>query len=231
MGEWKPVARVHFLSDDAARQHLADWLFLETLADLRTRMAPPTDLSARYRILGIAPLLRKLLLDGNKTLLHKVRARGTRPAPTFRATAYTYNPVPDGFQMQGLGLVPHSPLETDALSLDELLKVKAGHVFGHDVSVADVIRHYANVEGGVHLGHSDNRASDLLQLTVSNPPPGYPLQAKVLADIALVVTTGCMPLERVVRADYERRVVSPRPDEIESPNARLGFPPATMEQP
>lgn len=227
MGQWKPVARVQYLSDDAARQHLADWLFLETLADLRDRMAAPVDLTARYRVLGIAPLLRKLVLDGDKTLLHKARARGSRPAPRFRATAYSYAPIPDGMKMQGLGLLPHSPVEDEPLSLDELLKLKAGHVFGHDLTVADVIRHYANVEGGVHLGRSESVASDLLQLTVSNPPPGYPFQAGVLANIAFVITTGCMALERVVRADYERRVEAPRPDEIEPPNARLGFPPPT----
>ena len=40
---------------------LAEWLFIRTLDDLRTRCDNPTE-QTRYALLGIAPLLRKLFI-------------------------------------------------------------------------------------------------------------------------------------------------------------------------
>ncbi len=42
---------------------LAEWLFVETIDDLHRRTDDPAS-RTRYELLGIAPLLRKLLLDG-----------------------------------------------------------------------------------------------------------------------------------------------------------------------
>lgn len=41
---------------------LAEWLFVETIADVRQRSEDP-GVRSRYEQLGIAPLLRKLLID------------------------------------------------------------------------------------------------------------------------------------------------------------------------
>ncbi|WP_420180837.1 hypothetical protein [Paenarthrobacter sp. TA1.8] len=41
---------------------LAEWLFVETVDDIRRRCQNPA-MRTRYELLGIAPLLRKLLID------------------------------------------------------------------------------------------------------------------------------------------------------------------------
>lgn len=220
----KPLGEVQFFSDAAAQQHLADWLFLETLDDLRRRIPEPRGIKARYQLLGIAPLLRKLLLDGDKTLLHKVRrASKDRPLPMFRADSLHVPSGPEGRVLWVFGLTTSPESEIAPLSLDQFLKLRAGHILGEDVSVDEVIRHYANVEGGVHLGRSKTRASDLMQLAMINPPVELPLHIEVLASIAFVVVQGLRELENVVRADYIRRTVSPRPEEIEPPGVRMGL--------
>ena len=56
--EWGGLAR-----DIGIQMMLAEWLFVETIADVRQRSNGPSTRS-RYELLGIAPLIRKLLLDG-----------------------------------------------------------------------------------------------------------------------------------------------------------------------
>lgn len=48
--------------DIGSQMILAEWLFVETVADVRHRSQNPGDRS-RYDLLGIAPLPRKLLLE------------------------------------------------------------------------------------------------------------------------------------------------------------------------
>jgi hypothetical protein len=50
--------------DIGAQMMLAEWLFVETVSDVRRRSEDPGSRS-RYELLRIAPLLRKLLLDGS----------------------------------------------------------------------------------------------------------------------------------------------------------------------
>jgi hypothetical protein len=61
---------------------LAEWLFVETVADVRHRSQNPGDRS-RYGLLGIAPMLRKLLLDG-ASLVDTVRAGRPEALLEFR---------------------------------------------------------------------------------------------------------------------------------------------------
>ena len=58
--------------DIASQMILAEWLFVETVADVGQRSQNPGERS-RYELLGIAPLLRMLLLDG-ASLVDTVRA-------------------------------------------------------------------------------------------------------------------------------------------------------------
>ncbi len=131
--------------------------------------------------------------------------------------------APEGdYKLMGLGLDfrrPQSPM-----SLDDFLALRAGHIAGEDLSVLQVIQHYAYVEGGVHLGVPTNATSDVLLISAADPPPFWPFLLGALANIAAVTTSACAQLEEIAASECERRKTNPRPDEIESPNARLGFP-------
>jgi hypothetical protein len=61
---------------------LAEWLLVATVADVRRRSQYP-DVRRRYELLGIAPLLRKLLIDACP-LLNTVRAVRPEVPTDFR---------------------------------------------------------------------------------------------------------------------------------------------------
>lgn len=74
---------------------LAEWLFVETVADLRDRCHEP-EARSRYERLGIAPLLRKLLLLllDKSSLLIAVNRGGYQPALTSPSTTWCASAVP-----------------------------------------------------------------------------------------------------------------------------------------
>lgn len=61
---------------------LAEWLLVETVADVRRRSQRPGGRD-RYELLGIAPLLRKLLIDA-RPLVNTVRAVRPEVPTDFR---------------------------------------------------------------------------------------------------------------------------------------------------
>jgi hypothetical protein len=219
----EPKGTVQFFTAAAARQHLFDWLFIETLADLAERADAPKTVDSRYRVLGIAPLLRKLMVDGGKNLLDLVRHPAGRPLPVFRASAYPAQEIPEGTVTVGTAV--HYMLNRSAAPVgrDEFLRMNAGHAAGRDLTVREIIRHYANVEGGVHLGKPEILEADLLQLAGPRSPIFQPMPFLVLAQIAHVVVDACGPLLRAVESDYARRDTRPEPSELENPAARLGL--------
>ena len=78
--------------DTGNQMILAEWLFVEPVADVRHRSQNPSDRS-RYELLGIAPLLRKLLLDG-ASLVDTVRAGRLEVPFEFRVRPWRA-PSPD----------------------------------------------------------------------------------------------------------------------------------------
>lgn len=216
------MGRAQFFTPEVARQQLTDWLFIETLDDLAERAQAPRILHSKYRILGIAPLLRKLTLDSGKSLLHLVRRVPGRPPIAFDATPYRY---PEGYEptaYSGLFAVSGSELshpQGTRLSLDQFLAIRVGHIRGHDLTARDVIRHYSNVEGGVHLGKSEGPINDLLQFDA--PPQGIlvhlPQSHTVLIDLAEIMVAGCADLLAAVRDEYEARRSNPSPDMLGRP--------------
>lgn len=224
---WVPAGTLQYFTDDAGRQHHADWLFVETLRDLRERCALPLVSAERYWLLGIAPLLRKLLADGSKTLVEVVARPAGRPQPTSYAEEFRVVPTYGAGKLMGLGIQPKFPTG-DGLGgrdLGQFLTMRAGRVLDEDVRVVDVIRHYSHVEGGVHFGVPTNPASKILQMSVVDPPDSFPLLVGALSSIGSTVLNACVALDVYAQRDIHRRRTAPRPDETESPNARLGFPP------
>lgn len=221
---WEPKGVVAHFTPDAGRRQLVDWLYLETVNDMQQRCTPPHGHSARYRYLGLAPLLRKVLLDGDKSLIHQARRVPGRPAPVFHASPL---PIPQqsttGFGM-GVGLGP-SVITSDVppISLDKFLKLTAGYAGPHVLSVKEVIQHYAHVEGGVHLGRSKDPASDALQLAIADQPEGIADFVSGLAQIALVTVAGLLPLTAAVGEEHERRRLNPRPEELQNAGVTLGL--------
>lgn len=216
MGEWKPVASLEFFAPDVARQQLVDWLFIKTIEDLRARSELPAIRHYRYEILGIAPLLRKLMIDRGKSLLHLVRRVPGRPGYAFGAEPWQlpegYNPPAAG----GLMAVGGEDLIADAspgLKLDPFLAMRVGHVGGHDISVRQMIRHFANVEGGVHLGRSEEPINDLLQWDAPDQPYlwALPQSWTVLLPLGKIVVAGCEDLLAEVRNQHDARRIDPKP--------------------
>ena len=112
-----------------------------------------------YSALESSALVRKLLLDGD-ALIHQVNRQrrkrvrfevATNPAyeeqvfadgPSFWAPAEALSPR--------LTIMPAPVIRS--LSLDQFLAHRAMYVRRHDISVKDVVKQLANVEGGVHAG-------------------------------------------------------------------------------
>lgn len=135
---------------------LAEWLLVETVADVRRRSIEPGARS-RYELLGIAPLLRKLLIDG-QPLLNTVRPVRPEVRTEFRIRQWSAaedaqpgEDLPYLLQLGGPELVG-GPEDSALPKLKHFIGARVGMVRGRPLTVREVVKYYANVEGGVHFG-------------------------------------------------------------------------------
>lgn len=140
--------------DIGPQMMLAEWLFVETVADLRDRSEDPVSRS-RYELLGIALLLRKLLTDRGEPLLATVKRARQEVKIEFRIRPWQAPVGADDsleylVRLSGRELVGDA--ETEALTADQFLAARVGLLEGRDLSAKQVIRYYAHIEGGVHFG-------------------------------------------------------------------------------
>jgi hypothetical protein len=140
--------------DIGAQMMFAEWLFVETVADLRNRSQHPATRS-RYELLGIAPLLRKLLTDRGDPLLVTINRARREIRPQFRIRPWEMSEGTDEslnylIRLSGPELVGGT--ETPALTAKQFLAARVGLLEGEDLSVKQIVRYYAHVEGGVHFG-------------------------------------------------------------------------------
>jgi hypothetical protein len=144
----------------------ADQLFLRTLEDLDRR----TTVADEYEALLAAGRLRLLLLD-EAPLVHQVnryrrerirfRINGETPLersmladkPVFWAIGDAIDP--DAFPAPGISA------PTDA-KLDQFLKRVVMYARGERLSVGDLIRQVAHIDGAVHKGEPANAREELL---------------------------------------------------------------------
>jgi hypothetical protein len=179
---------------------LAEWLFVETVADVRHRSQNPGERS-RYELLGIAPLLRKLLLDG-ASLVDTVRAGRPEALLEFRVRPWR---APATDAEAEAGTLPHAlrlggpelvggPDDPAVRTVRGFVGARIGMVEGQDLTIRDVVRYYANVEGGVHFG----KPKEAEQATFSSMAPlllGHTTgQIEILAHIGQVVVNALTPL-------------------------------------
>lgn len=181
---------------------LAEWLFVETVDDLRHRSQDPAS-RTRYELLGIAPLLRKLLLDG-APLLETVRAARPEVPVEFHIRPWTgsedklaasglerYLGLGDAALIGDLG----DPGVTD---LEELKTTVVGIAQGEHLTFRGVVRYYAHVEGGVHFG----TAKDPGERTLSSMAPillGHSTaQIQTLAHLGQIAADALEPMRRSI---------------------------------
>lgn len=184
--------------DIGIQMMMAEWLFVETVADVRQRSSGLSTRS-RYELLGIAPLLRKLLLDGT-SLVDTVRAARPEVPVEFRirpwnapATDDHAETLPWLFRLGGPELVG-GPADRALTSVGEFISSRVGLVDGLDLTVRDVVRYYAHIEGGVHFGEP----REPIQATLKSVAPlflGHSTgQIRILAHIGRVVVDALAPL-------------------------------------
>ena len=128
----------------------ADQLFLETLSDLEARLGRG---KPEYEILQIAGLLRKLLLDGQNSLVDQVN-RERRLRVRYRINQRSVIGMAELWWL-GDGLDPETCDPTRLLPLqasrDQLLARPVLALRGCKITVKDLIVYSANVAGSVHL--------------------------------------------------------------------------------
>ena len=179
-----------------AHMMLAEWLFVETVADLRDRSHDPASRS-RYELLGIAPLLRKLLTDRGDPLLATVKrarhgiASGFRIRP-WQVPGSTVESLNYLIRLSGPELVGDAA--SNVLTADQFLAARVGMIKGQDLSVKQVIRYYAHAEGGVHFGDPDEDGQEAMSSMAPVLLGHTTGQIEVLGYIGQVVVDALTPL-------------------------------------
>lgn len=164
--------------DDLTYARIAEWNFCRTFEDLWRRIKDDPLQADRFDLLGIAPIIRKLLLDGTP-LLHAAKTR-RNSKESFRMLPFPYTSdecleiVKERFPGQAVGanwrlfspgdLVPRAPDEGELMTLKEFSNSTVGFIAGHAVSTRYLVKFYCEVEGGVHIGRGrDSVAIELLK--------------------------------------------------------------------
>jgi hypothetical protein len=177
---------------------LAEWLFVETVADVRRRSQDPGARS-RYEMLGIAPLLRKLLIDA-RPLLNTVRAARPDIPTDFRIRQWS---APgDGrddadqsylLRLGGPELVG-GPEHPALPKLQQFIGARVGQVQGRPLTVLEVVKYYANVEGGVHFGVPKEKVDYVLSEMAPVLLGHSTGQIEILAHLGTIVVDALTPL-------------------------------------
>lgn len=177
---------------------LAEWLFIETVADVRRRSQDP-GARGRYELLGIAPLLRKLLIDA-RPLLSTVRAARPEVPTDFRIRQWNAPgdsrcdaDLPYLFRLGGPELVggPDDPVLP---KLKHFVGARVGLVQGRPLTVREVVKYYANVEGGVHFGVPKEDAQRVLSQVAPLLLGRSTGQIEILAYLGTIVVDALTPL-------------------------------------
>jgi hypothetical protein len=173
-------------------------LFLSTVDDLANRLAPGAD---EYTLLRSAGLLRQLLTD-ERALAPAIASRHkVKLSFVVNATPPPWEIVPGlpPFQFWSLndGLTPTGAASPRPAQVDlaGLLGTRVMVVNGHDVTVKDIIRYVAHVEGAVHAGVPKGDVERALAEVSSDlEVAGYSATVAAVRGIGEVVLSGLQPL-------------------------------------
>lgn len=184
--------------DPRIAQSIAEWLLIETLPDLTHRARPgaPT-----YDRLGIAALVRRTLTDNpknGKPVVHAARERLGLAQPLF-----SWAPMELIRDESGPGWKTRIAFAGESFSqpeeqgtIDDLLAAPAAFYRGDLISVNEVNRYFAHVNGAVHLGAPDPESEfeAAIQAAVASVPTMGGIWSETLAAIAEVVVRGLQPI-------------------------------------
>jgi hypothetical protein len=182
----------------------ADRLFLSTLTDLENRVHPAPN---EYAVLGIAAVVRKLLLDElplvdevNRRRGLKINFRINHERPVWEALG---SPRPEFWSLQD-GLDPEASRRAnpEEVSRKDFLATRVMLVRDREITVKDILSHTANVAGAVHRGNPRDVSQETLQyLEGQISVGGYPADVRSLQAIGRVVLRALQPLRDKVEAD------------------------------
>lgn len=194
-----PEIPVYPADDARIGHHLAEWLLLRTMEDLEVRCRPGSD---TYTLLGLSPLLRKLLTD-HRPLVNGARARLQLPAPEFSFTPFEYPADEDTPEFRLLvGFAQDDFMTpTTTTGLKGFLNATIGYHRQDPVTVRNVIRYFANTHGGVHAGTPDpGFEREVQRFTVSSDlmATGW---MQSLVRISAVTLRALEPVATAIRAD------------------------------
>lgn len=181
-----------------------DALFLSTLDDVKGLINTEDE----FQALRLAAHLRKLLVD-ERPLVHEVnRSRRVRLRFHVRSPDPEYAPERTILRIVGSSLVPTPSSPSEELNLDRFLGRQVMVAWRRRYTVADVIKHVANVSGGVHAGEPKSRAE--LHLEIADrlvEHGGLPAAAGQVRAIAQVVLIAMEPLKAAIlqeQCKYDR---------------------------
>lgn len=171
-------------------------LFVKTLDDIEKRLTSRDE----YEILLIAGLLRKLLLDGDSLINQVITTEKLKIEFVVNdKSAPTTPPIPVFWSIED-GIDPEtSPpflINPIKVNKENLLKRPVIQCDGKIVTVKDLIRHMAHVEGAVHPGLPKTDEEKILkELGQTLGIGGLPAGIRLLKAIARIVLKGLEPLK------------------------------------
>lgn len=177
-------------------------LLLRTLDDLANRVVSHDP----YEVLGIALLIRKLLLDASP-LVDQVNA-AYRLKVTFaiadEGPLPAFLPQPDFWSLtDGLDpeiYPPGAPIAVINVYRDALFARVVNQLNGTNYTVKDVIDLEAHVMGGVHAGSAAGKQIALETLNNSVELGGMNPTLRQLCSIGRIVLRGLQPLQQEILA-------------------------------
>lgn len=152
-----------------------------------------------YEIIKMSGLLRKLLLDSDP-LTNQIN-RYKKLDIKFEINEYD---MPQHLPKKGFWSVEDDfdpergmPIYRKIhVSLENLLKQKIMIINQHEITVRDLIKHLAHVEGGIHAGNPRDTKQELLkELGAFFSLAGLPAGLRLMRTIGTVVYRGLLPLK------------------------------------
>lgn len=180
-------------------------LFLSMLDEVKSLL----NTKEEYQALRIAALLRSLLVD--PPLVHEIN-RSHRVELRFDVESSPWlGPLHPHTIFASAAIVPHPSSTTKKLNFDQFLKWEVLVVGGHRYNVRELIKHVANISGGVHAGQVTNgKALNLEILDGLVEIADLPAVVGQLRGIAHVVLTALEPLRERVSAQVKMKGHKPQ---------------------
>jgi hypothetical protein len=195
-----PELRLYAHVSPAEARNPLDAFFLETVTDIDRRMVVCT----HYELIRATGLLRQLFLD-DIPLLHRVN-REYRVKICFEVRpSRVGETLPDApatdIDWQGLDPAPFPKKRAELVNLKGLLATPIARMGTSCFTVRDLIKVYANVQGGVHwtTASSDVERAFLKLEERASAYSGHAAAVNSLADLCRVALRGVGPLVRAIR--------------------------------